>query len=113
MFCARVTRRLYTSQTASTLTLSLSPRFTRLATWPVPMPPTPMTPMLMRSLAPITLAVARPANAMVPAEAALVLTKSRRENLGEDTYFLLVEKLTTRPGRNTERRLRRAILQQP
>src|SRR5688572_9028641 len=45
-------RRWYTSQTASTLTLSSGPLLTRLRTWPVPMPPQPMTPKWMRSLEP-------------------------------------------------------------
>src|SRR6187402_2724087 len=52
--------------------------FTRLPVWPVPIPPTPMTPMRMRSLAPAARAWLRAVRVMAPVARAEVFTKSRR-----------------------------------
>src|SRR5262245_30856741 len=60
--------------------LSGSLRLTRPPRWPVPMPPQPMTPNWMRSLAPSTRAVEAADSRTVPAAA---LQKSRRDRSGE------------------------------
>src|SRR5690349_5002254 len=51
---------------------------TRLPAWPVPMPPTPMTPMRMRSLAPAARAWFKADKVRAPVARAEVFTKSRR-----------------------------------